>query len=540
MTKQNCWEFKKCERQPGGLKSKELGICPVTEDSYSNGINNGINAGRVCWAVSGSLCGGKVQGTFASKAGNCAKCDFFKTVRKEQGSDFCALNKSKKDIIEISQHLTGFNFTNCLNKINTNGKIWLFAAATSILIIIASIIKNYFLLPLTIEKEIFQRIFLDAGLNIAIIILVVFFILIPIIKSVTKPLDSFIEISNRLSKNDLSFDIAENNCKTETGEISRVLKIFVNNLNNLISSILTTILEISVEAEEMKKNIGQTAQGAEQTAASTTQLAEGAQNISRHVEEGAVNLNKMNKVIHEIFEEATNVAKLGNETETNANIGAESVKKAVNKIDNIKIVTGNIAESISELGKLSSEIEHIVVLIKNLAGQTNLLALNAAIEAARAGEHGKGFAVVADEVKKLAGQSTNATEKITSMIKEIQNKTHTAVSTMNNASQEVEEGVLITNKAGEALENIISQVKTANNKIQSITKEIDDFTQNSDEIVKMIENIAVVTEETAASSEEISSITEEQTANLLEINTNSQALTKVIENLSKQVAVFKI
>ncbi len=49
---------------------------------------------------------------------------------------------------------------------------------------------------------------------------------------------------------------------------------------------------------------------------------------------------------------------------------------------------------INDLCKLSSDIEQIVDLIKNIAGQTNLLALNAAIEAARAGEHGKGFAVL--------------------------------------------------------------------------------------------------------------------------------------------------
>ena len=30
MKKVNCWEFKRCERTPGGKKEEELGICPVT------------------------------------------------------------------------------------------------------------------------------------------------------------------------------------------------------------------------------------------------------------------------------------------------------------------------------------------------------------------------------------------------------------------------------------------------------------------------------------------------------------------------------
>lgn len=28
MAKLNCWEFKKCGRETGGLKIKEMGVCP--------------------------------------------------------------------------------------------------------------------------------------------------------------------------------------------------------------------------------------------------------------------------------------------------------------------------------------------------------------------------------------------------------------------------------------------------------------------------------------------------------------------------------
>ena len=49
----------------------------------------------------------------------------------------------------------------------------------------------------------------------------------------------------------------------------------------------------------------------------------------------------MNKAVQGVSEEAKVVAKLGNDTETNANIGAEHVKKAVNKIESIKKVILN-------------------------------------------------------------------------------------------------------------------------------------------------------------------------------------------------------
>ena len=88
MGKLNCWEFKKCGREPGGVKAKELGVCPVTLEIRCDKVNAGKNAGRCCWAVTGTLCGGKVQGAFASKVGNCMNCDFFKLVVKEEGRTY--------------------------------------------------------------------------------------------------------------------------------------------------------------------------------------------------------------------------------------------------------------------------------------------------------------------------------------------------------------------------------------------------------------------------------------------------------------------
>lgn len=82
----NCWEFKQCGRQPGGQKTHELGVCPAAIEKRTDGINQGKNAGRCCWAIAGTLCKGEVQGVFAHKVANCMKCDFFQLVAQEEGS----------------------------------------------------------------------------------------------------------------------------------------------------------------------------------------------------------------------------------------------------------------------------------------------------------------------------------------------------------------------------------------------------------------------------------------------------------------------
>ncbi|MCL6471465.1 MAG: hypothetical protein K6T91_01425 [Firmicutes bacterium] len=59
----NCWEFKNCGRD-------KTGDCPA----YPNN-------GNECWRVAGTMCGGKVQGTFAQKLANCMECDYYKKVK---------------------------------------------------------------------------------------------------------------------------------------------------------------------------------------------------------------------------------------------------------------------------------------------------------------------------------------------------------------------------------------------------------------------------------------------------------------------------
>ncbi|MCA9604865.1 MAG: hypothetical protein KC619_04700 [Myxococcales bacterium] len=82
--KQNCWEQKRCGRQPGGASVTQLGVCPAAAERRLDGANGGVNGGRSCWIMAGTLCGGQVQGSFAAKLANCKNCEFYKKVQQEE------------------------------------------------------------------------------------------------------------------------------------------------------------------------------------------------------------------------------------------------------------------------------------------------------------------------------------------------------------------------------------------------------------------------------------------------------------------------
>jgi two-component system NtrC family sensor kinase len=63
-----CWDYMQCGRdKDSALK------CPAYP-----------NFGRTCWAVAGTFCEGKVQGTFAQKYEDCKKCEFYRKVKDKE------------------------------------------------------------------------------------------------------------------------------------------------------------------------------------------------------------------------------------------------------------------------------------------------------------------------------------------------------------------------------------------------------------------------------------------------------------------------
>lgn len=88
MYKQNCWEFNKCGREPGGKNVCKLGVCPAASNEKANGINSGKNGGRACWAIAGTLCKGTIQAGFPDKFPNCFYCSFYNKLLSEEGVHF--------------------------------------------------------------------------------------------------------------------------------------------------------------------------------------------------------------------------------------------------------------------------------------------------------------------------------------------------------------------------------------------------------------------------------------------------------------------
>ena len=183
---------------------------------------------------------------------------------------------------------------------------------------------------------------------------------------------------------------------------------------------------------------------------------------------------------------------------------AKSLEENISTMQNLKHKVQVIAELIIELTDYIKQIGSTVNIVENISEQTNMLALNAAVEAARAGEYGKGFAVVAGEIRKLADESKQATNKITTLVSEIEQTTSSTIMATEDGAKEIENGVRNAKNISDNISSLVNNIKelgmnvndilTASVEQQSITNDVLEAVENmqkgiSESINTLEENI---------------------------------------------------
>ncbi|MFO1384951.1 MAG: methyl-accepting chemotaxis protein [Chitinivorax sp.] len=220
----------------------------------------------------------------------------------------------------------------------------------------------------------------------------------------------------------------------------------------------------------------------------------------------AAAIEQLTVSISHVADTASGVERQSRQSQQLAMDGRSLAVQTASEINRIADSIQQSSQVISSLELRSAEIGGIVHVIKDIADQTNLLALNAAIEAARAGEQGRGFAVVADEVRKLAENTTHATNQISGMIQAVQQDTSTAVSTMQEASNTVTHGVSLTQQVAEALDSINQMATESADNIAGVAVAISQQGAASTQIAQNIEKIAQMSEENSAATSHLASL----------------------------------
>jgi twitching motility protein PilJ len=234
----------------------------------------------------------------------------------------------------------------------------------------------------------------------------------------------------------------------------------------------------------------------------------------------------MTTSIQEVSQGAMLSASVAQQSLVNARQGARAVQDTIKGMNRIREQVQETSGHIRRLGESSQEIGEIVQLIDEIADQTSILALNASIQAATAGEAGRGFAVVAEEIEQLAERASQATAKISSLVKSIQAGTNEAISAMEENNKEAVEGSKLALQAGQSLTEIENVSERLAELIQNISQASRKQTNSSETLSKAMTDISHIIKETTTGIQQ-SAVT---------IN----GLTSLADDLRSSVASFKL
>lgn len=302
------------------------------------------------------------------------------------------------------------------------------------------------------------------------------------------------------------------------------------------------VQHLNVSTKNIMQYVNQLAQGSEDSARASFEIAESIQTISsasdsqiNKLEQGVDSVHSIVKEIELINTNADEVFSISNSAASQVLSGKEKIQQMTAQMKIILQTINEVNKRVLGLQKNSTQIGEFIQTISSIADQTNLLALNASIEAARAGENGKGFAVVANEVRKLARQSDESAKEIQTDVTSIQEHITSVTNKMNDGLEEIKKGLNQVEETEKLLDSVSQTSLMVNKQINHITAAAKQLLTNANETNESIIDVSEITTSSFLNIESISAAAEEQSASVSSLDSIIQSLNNLTLELTQLV-----
>ncbi len=222
------------------------------------------------------------------------------------------------------------------------------------------------------------------------------------------------------------------------------------------------------------------------------------------VKEIVATMEDSNLLSENISNKITDVTQIASQTFNYVQMGGESIKTNLQKLQEIFDANTQTISGIKNLNSKVDTIWEIVSLITDVADQAKIIAFNAELEANAAGESGLNFHIVATEIRRLADSIIKGTMDIKDRITDIQNSSKSLIRLSENGSAKVNEGQASARQLEESFGNIKKGAESTTNSAREITNIIKQQAESSGQILVTLKQIASGVENFSAATETVS------------------------------------
>ena len=344
----------------------------------------------------------------------------------------------------------------------------------------------------------------------------------------------------KLGKLDLSFQGSRATWNDEIGDMANELLEMKDALHHIVRSIQTEADNLSNASSDLSNSVQSQMQVSESIAHTITDVASDAVHNNSSISEISNAIEQVSARTEEMSASGVHANQTACDAVDDANQGMKYIHQLVQQNDTVSNAMTEIAQVSEKLVTSSDAIKNVVTTIREIAGQTNLLALNAAIEAARAGEAGRGFAVVAEEVRKLAEQSSAATNEIEQTITHMIESIQVAAGAIESAEEKVAASKEVTVETEKSFDSIQKRLEDVRTNIEQISQAVDHTANDMQDVVGNVQNIGAVAEKTGANAETVAAASEEQSASLHDVTDSAESLAQTAAKLNDITSKFKL
>ncbi len=321
--------------------------------------------------------------------------------------------------------------------------------------------------------------------------------------------------------------------------LSQSLKGMMGEMRSLIKEVANVGTRVTKSADELSGASTNILDSTKNISLAIDEIGNGVTQQASDTEQCSNMMSDLSDQINLVYKSTYEIEQIAKDTTAIIGEGIVIVDVLNSKSSATTEITHVVINEIEDLELHSRNIQNIIHAINDIAAQTNLLSLNASIEAARAGDAGKGFAVVAEEIRKLADQSSLASNQIKEIVDEIQEKTKVTAHSAKQAKNIVETQMEALGKAITTFENINLYVEKLVSNLNNISEGVKTIESAKDRSMDAITNISAVSEETASASEEVSATAIEQINSVEFLSRSADELAEEAKVLEKAILMFK-